>query len=418
MHACGLDFGTSNSAIGVLRAGAPTLVPVEHGASLIPSAVFFPQGFAGRILYGTDAISASVDGAEGRLMRALKTILGSSLINETTILGKRRVALSDVIRTFVRHLKAAAEDFIQDEIASVVHGRPVRFVDGDDDADAKAEAALESIAQSVGFRHVIFVFEPIAAACQYEATVAREECVLVADIGGGTADFSVIRIGPDRQRDPDRASDILANAGTRIGGTDFDTLLSLDAVMPLLGRGTTFIEKDLPIPNGLYFDLATWVTINALYTDRTVRDTALMIPQAREPAKIARLHRAIRDQFGHRIASAVEAAKMNLSDRAATAIDLGFLERGLEVPVARDQFDAAIDASAQRLHQTAAQCVADAGLRPSAIQTIFFTGGSSRVPSVRRAIALAAPQARPVAGSDLLSVAMGLTREAQRHFGG
>src|SRR5262245_44305786 len=260
MNACGLDFGTSNSAIGVVRDGRPALVPVERDATLIPSAVFFDYETRGRILFGAEGIAAYMGRTEGRLMRALKSILGSPLIDETTMLGGRKVALADVVHLFIRHLKAKAEDHIGAEIDAVVHGRPVRFVDGDDTADAKAQGVLEVIAKRAGFRNVEFVYEPIAAAYHYEETVAREEVVLIADIGGGTSDFTVVRIGPERRVLSDRTSDILANAGVRVGGTDFDTLLSLDAVMPALGLGTQLINKDLPMPRAVYFELATWAT--------------------------------------------------------------------------------------------------------------------------------------------------------------
>src|SRR5262249_48367583 len=152
----------------------------------------------------------------------------------------------------IRQLKTKAETFAGEEMAAVVHGRPVRFVDGDDAADARAERVLEAIAHKVGFRHVAFVYEPIAAAFNYEETATAQEIVLIADIGGGTSDSTVIRIGRERRALPDRASDILANAGTRVGGTDFDSLLSLDAVMPMLGLGSGLIKKNLPMPNALY----------------------------------------------------------------------------------------------------------------------------------------------------------------------
>jgi hypothetical chaperone protein len=287
MIACGLDFGTSNSAIGITANCRATLVPVEGDQTLIPSAVFF-EHTAGRVRFGADAITASIDGVEGRLMRALKTILGSTLIDEKTMLGRRRMALTDVVEIFIRHLKAKAEAFHQDQITAVVHGRPVRFVDNDDTADQRAQAVLEGIARRVGFKEVVFVPEPIAAALHYEEMASSEELVLVADIGGGTSDFSVIRIGPQRRQLQDRTADILATAGARIGGTDFDTLLSLDRVMPLLGRGTKLIDKNLPMPNGIYFDLATWATINFAYTHRNERDTRAMAADACEPEKVAR----------------------------------------------------------------------------------------------------------------------------------
>ena len=113
----------------------------------------------------------------------------------------------------------------------------------------------------------MFVHEPIAAACiTTKKTASREETVLIADIGGGTSDFTIIRVGPRLRLKTDRTSDILANDGVRIGGTDFDALFSLAAVMPLLGLGTRLIEKNLPMPRSLYTELANWPTINFAYT--------------------------------------------------------------------------------------------------------------------------------------------------------
>src|SRR6185437_2475505 len=249
MAACGLDFGTSNSAIGVVRQGAPVLAPLEGGDTLIPSAVFFDYENKGNVLFGAAAIDTYIGQHDGRLMRALKSILGSPLIDEKTALGSKMVALTEVVELFVRHLKERAQVFAGEELTAVVHGRPVRFVDDDDEADAKAQRVLGAIANRVGFRDVAFVYEPIAAAYHYEQSSTDEEIVLIADIGGGTSDFTVIRIGPERARKPDRTSDILANDGVRVGGTDFDSLLSLDAVMPLLGLGTRLVEKNLPMPN-------------------------------------------------------------------------------------------------------------------------------------------------------------------------
>jgi hypothetical chaperone protein len=416
MNACGLDFGTSNSAIGVVRDGRPVLAPVEHDATLIPSAVFFDYETRGRVLFGAEGIAAYMAQTEGRLMRALKTILGSPLIDETTALGRRKVALTDVVELFIRHLKAKAEQSVGSEIDAVVHGRPVRFVDGDDEADAKAQRVLERIAKRVGFKNVGFVYEPIAAAYHYEETATREEIVLIADIGGGTSDFTVIRIGPERRKRSDRSGDILANAGVRIGGTDFDMLLSIDAVMPVLGLGTQLIKKDLPMPRAVYFELATWATINFAYTYRNEREVRSLVADSREPEKTNRLLRTLHNRLGHRIAFAVEDAKIALSDRPSADVDLDFIERNLTADATRAGFNRTIEQKTARLFQTAAACIADAGLSPSDIHTIFFTGGSSRVPAVREWILRAAPEARSAAGSDLLSVALGLTREAERRF--
>src|SRR5690349_15029774 len=196
MLACGLDFGTSNSAIGVARDKTAALAPIEAGSTLMPSAVFFDYETKGRVLFGNEAISAYIEQTEGRLMRALKSILGSSLIDEETSLGGRKVPLTKVVEIFVRNLKHKAEAFAGEEITSVVMGRPVRFVDDDDTADARAQSVLERVAREAGFRDIAFAYEPIAAAHHYEQTVTREELVLIADIGGGTSDFSIVRVGP------------------------------------------------------------------------------------------------------------------------------------------------------------------------------------------------------------------------------
>src|SRR5258706_12563798 len=158
MTACGLDFGTSNSAIGVFRDDLALLAPVDRGATIVPSAIFFDYETKGRVLFGSDAIETYVGQTEGRLMRALKSILGSPLIEETTALGYRKVALTEVVEIFIRHLKSCAESFAGKELSGVVHGRPVRFVDGDDRADAKAQSVLEAIARRAGFRDIAFEF--------------------------------------------------------------------------------------------------------------------------------------------------------------------------------------------------------------------------------------------------------------------
>jgi hypothetical chaperone protein len=411
MIACGLDFGTSNSAIGVARDKTAALAPIEASNTLMPSAVFFDYETKGRVLFGNEAISAYVEQTEGRLMRALKSILGSPLIDEETGLGGRKVPLTKVVEIFLRHLKHKAEAFAGREITAVVHGRPVRFVD-DDRADARAQEVLETIVRRAGFRDVAFVYEPVAAAHHYERTVQGEDLALIADIGGGTSDFSILRVGPRHRGRGDRGRDVLATAGVRVGGTDFDTALSLATVMPLLGRGTQLIEKNLPMPNALYHELADWATINFAYTYKNERELTGLVSLAREPEKVKRLLSVLRQWLGHRLAFAVEDAKIALSAEERAAVPLTFLEADLATTATRVDFDRAIEARIDRLYKAASDCISAAGLSPAAIDTILLTGGSSRVPAVRAAIARAAPSARLAGGSDLLSVALGLTQMA------
>ncbi|TBR26625.1 MAG: Hsp70 family protein, partial [Reyranella sp.] len=278
----------------------------------------------------------------------------------------------------------------------------------------RAQAVLERVAREAGFRDIAFAYEPIAAAHHYEQTVQREELVLIADIGGGTSDFSIVRVGPGRRDRTDRSGDVLATSGVRIGGTDLDTALSLTSVMPLLGLGTQLVAKNLPMPNAIYHQLATWATINFAYTYRNEREVGELQSLAAEPEKVARLLKLVHEGLGHRVAFAVEDAKIALSAEDRAAIPLAFLEAGLSALATRHEFDRAIGTATERLYKAAGGCIAAAGLKPEAIETIFLTGGSSRVPAVRTAVARASPSARIAGGSDLLSVALGLAQMAGR----
>src|SRR5258708_36543913 len=209
MSICGLDFGTSNTTLGTIEGHAPVLAALETGQTTIPSAIFYEVD--GAVLIGRKANEAYVEGAPGRLMRSLKSVLGTSLIEETTLLGRERTSFRDVIAYYLAAVKRRAEQTTGRELRDVVHGRPVHFVDDAPEADRKAERTLREIAREVGFDEITFQFEPIAAALDYERQISAEQIAVIADIGGGTSDFSIVLVGPER-RDPfDRAADIIAN---------------------------------------------------------------------------------------------------------------------------------------------------------------------------------------------------------------
>src|SRR6202046_2131865 len=233
MSICGLDFGTSNTTLGTIEGHAHVLATLEADQTPIPSAIFYEVD--GAVLIGRKAVDSYVEGAPGRLMRSLKSVLGTALIDETTRLGRERVSFRNVIAYYLGAVKRRAEQATGRELRDVVHGRPVHFVDNAPDADRKAENTLREIAREIGFDDVTFQFEPIAAALDYEREISTEEVALIADIGGGAPGFSVVRLGPQRHGKADRTADILANDGVRIGGTDFDRQLSLGVVMPVFG---------------------------------------------------------------------------------------------------------------------------------------------------------------------------------------
>jgi len=416
MTYCGLDFGTSNSTLGAAGRDGPALVALEADSTTLPSAIFFDFRTA-RPLIGREAIQAYIRGNDGRFMRSLKSVLGTDLIDQDTLLDKHRIGFRDVLARLVAGIKARAEAAIGAPLHAVVHGRPVHFVDGDAEADRRAQDALEAIARSVGFREVSFQYEPIAAALDYEQQVDHEEIALIADIGGGTSDFSIVRRGPDRRGRPDRAGDILANDGVRIGGTDFDRLLSLKAVMPHLGYQSPMQRPGLLAPNLYFTDLSSWAKINFLYTPQIRAELVQVQRESARPDLIDRLIAVVEHQLGHRLAMSVERAKIKLSESNAIKLPLDWVEPGLSALIARRHFETATSTLSGGIGAMVHKCLADAGLQAGAIDAVFLTGGSTLLANVREAILGALPEARIVEGDKFGSVGLGLTLEAAIRYG-
>jgi hypothetical chaperone protein len=415
MSICGLDFGTSNTTLGTIEGRAPVLVALEAAQTTIPSAMFYETD--GGVLIGRRAVEAYVEGAPGRLMRSLKSVLGTSLIDETTRLGRARVSFRDVIAYYLGAVKRRAEQATGRELRDVVHGRPVHFVDNAPDADRKAEQTLRTIARGIGFDEVTFQFEPIAAALAYERQITSEEVALIADIGGGTSDFSIVRLGPERHGKADRAADILANDGVRVGGTDFDRQLSLGVVMPLFGFRSAMKRAGLEVPSRYYHDLATWSNINRMYEPKVLAELRQVRQEAREPALLDRLVRVVDEQRGHTLAMDIEGAKIALSDAGEASIPLQWVAPGLKAAISRTDLVDHTAQLAQRIAARIALCLAQAQVSAERIDAVFLTGGSVRLAHVRQAITTALPAARVVDGDTFGAVGKGLTIEALRRYG-
>jgi len=425
---CAIDFGTSNSAVAVPdRDGAMRLVELEPGFVTMPTAVFYPvEGDRAAVepapcQFGRAAIAAYVDGIDGRLMRSMKSILGSSLVEQTTdVGGGRGVRYLDVVATYLRHLRARAAAAVGAPLERAVLGRPVYFVDDDPARDAAAEAALREAAASAGFRQVEFQYEPIAAAFDHERSVARDETVLVADIGGGTSDFSVVRVGPARKDAVDRRRDILANHGVHIAGTDFDRRVELASILPLLGFGALGPSIDgappREVPSAVYFDLATWHLINTVYNPQRVVELRGMRAFYADPAQHRRLMTVVTRRLGHDLVARAETAKIAVAGGGAVAIDLGQLEPGLASALDAAALGESVDADLERIVAAAEATVAQAGLAAAAVDALYLTGGSTGLELLTERLRRACPEARVVRGDRFASVATGLALFAQRRF--
>lgn len=414
-NACGVDFGTSNSTVGCHRQGHATLLPLEDGKPTLPSVVFF-NADDNAVSFGRAALADYLAGHEGRLMRSLKSLLGTNLIDGQTEVNGRALAFRELLAQFVQELKRRAEQAAGKQFAKAVFGRPVYFVDDDAAADRLAEQTLLEVARACGFSEVVFQYEPIAAAFDYEARIGGEELVLVVDIGGGTSDFSLVRLSSSRAEKAERRDDILATGGVHIGGTDFDKYLSLSSIMPLLGLGTR-LTNNAEVPSSYYFNLATWHTINFAYTQKVWRELQEVFRDAKERDKLALLLKLVEQRDGHWLALQAEEGKIVLSGADTTSLSLDRLAAGLMLPLQRETFHAAIAHLVDRIGDTVGKLLRDAGVGADSVDTVFFTGGSSGVPLLREKIAAALPRARRIDGDLFGSIGTGLALDAARRFG-
>ncbi|MBE0581004.1 MAG: Hsp70 family protein [Devosia sp.] len=414
---CGLDFGTSNSTIARRDSGGvPQLLKLEDGRETIPSVIFF--GFEDdSIHFGRQAVAEYVTGAEGRLMRSLKSVLGTSLIGDTTRVKARSYGFIDILGIFIAELKRRAEAELGGAVDTVVCGRPVHFVDEDPVADAAAQSQLEGAVRAQGFRHVDFQFEPIAAALDYERQVRSEKLALIVDLGGGTSDFTVIRVSPERAKAVDRSQDILSTAGVHVGGTDFDRLLSMGRVMPELGLGTMTTDGKRHLPVAPYYDLSTWHRINRLYNAQTLRDLRGTQREAQAPERVGMMIELIEDRLGHRLVGAVEAAKIALSDAEATDFAFPVRDRRIETEMTKADLTKALHHSVERIENTIAETLRRAGVVGRAIDSLILTGGSTQVPVIANRLRALFPESELVRTDVLGSVGLGLAMDAARKFG-
>lgn len=404
----GIDFGTSNSAMAWRTAGqSAQLVPLEGKAAAMPTALFFHYEDHSTH-YGRDAMRQYLAGEEGRLMRSLKSLLGSSLLQDKTAVHGQLVSYQDIIAIFLKHMAEQAQQHMGGMPERVVLGRPVHFVDGNPERDAQAQASLEAAAHTAGFQEVAFQLEPIAAALDYEQRLSEEACILVVDIGGGTSDFTVVRLGPQHAGKLDRAQDILATTGVHIGGTDFDHKLNVAEVQPLLGLGHHG-PSGREVPSRVFYDLSTWHLIQWLYTAKSMREAEGLRSDYSDRHLHARLMRVLEEQAGHRLADAVEQGKITASSTAAVApLDLGWVESGLAAQITPEGLEQHLQALLAEVVKCTQECVNKAGLRKEQITALYLTGGSSALQTLRDALQQAFPTTPQVAGDLFGGVAAGL----------
>ena len=409
--ALGLDFGTTNSVAAVAQGGAADLVLLDAPDG--PDAVFrsalcfwqddaVPGGVASEA--GPWAIAEYLEYPEGsRFLQSFKSVAASSAFEQATVFD-RRYRFEDLGRLFLDKLAARAGGALGG-IGRVIVGRPVEYA-GHRPDEALARTRYDAMFAGLG-AEIHYVYEPVGAAFSYAARIEDPATILVADFGGGTSDFSVVRIaapGAERRCEP------LGHAGVGIAGDRFDYRILDHLVLPLLGKGSSYrsFDKVLEIPRGYFTDFADWSRLALMRNRRTLAELDKLRRSALDPDAVGRMIAVIEEEQGFRLYDAVGRVKRDLS--AAERASFRFAGGGLsiEAEVTRAQFEAWIAPDVARIEAAVDGALAAAAVPPTAIDRVFLTGGTSLTPRIRRLFTERFGEEKIASGGELTSIAHGL----------
>lgn len=420
----GFDFGTTNSSIArIAENGDVELARFSFNGALTESfrslLYLERQKTAGRSTIkswsGPEGIERYLEADDkGRLIQSLKSFLSSRSLQTTEIFG-RRFQLEELVANVIRDIRAAAEKQFGQPIRSAVVGRPVRFVGAESDADDEfALGRLRVALQKAGFDEVEFEFEPVAAAFYYESTLDHDEQILIGDFGGGTSDFSVLRVGPSARKTRHGHRPVLGNEGLPLAGDAFDAKIIRHLVSPALGAGSLLNShgKLLPVPNWVYFKLERWHHLSFLRSRETLNMLQSVMTQAQETDKIKALLYLINHDLGFYLHRAVQKTKVALSqDKSAQFL---FQDGDVEInaEVKRSEFERWISEELAGVEQKVDGLLQKTGIDAKEINRVFLTGGSSFVPAVRRIFETRFGEEKIRTGDEFTSVARGLAMRA------
>jgi hypothetical chaperone protein len=429
LDAIGFDFGTTNSSVALVEGDAqvrlasfPSLQSLGGETQSFRSVLYFEQAktSAGpkriHAFAGPTAIEHYLEAEEkGRLVQSLKSHLSSRTLTGTEVFG-RRYKLEDLISRMLTDLRKYAAHQFEKPVRYAMVGRPVRFVGAESvEDDEFAVARLREAFAHAGFEHVDFEMEPVAAACAYESTLDHDELILIGDFGGGTSDFSLLRVGPDLRRRGRTPQDLLGNSGVGLAGDAFDARIIRKLVSPALGSDSEArsLNKLLPaVPAWIYANLERWHYLSFLRTNNVREILKSARIRALEPEKIQALITLIEEDLGYQLHQAVQQVKFALSqsERAEFRFRDGSMD--LRIPVKRAEFESWIAHDLQAIENSIDGLLKDSGVDPRAVDRVFLTGGSSFVPAVRRIFETRFGKERIRSGNEFTSVAHGLALRA------
>lgn len=406
----GLDFGTTNSVLSIYDENKKEIVETIR----VPSLIYFPESSAGNphnYVIGEHAITAYLeDGMKGRFIKSVKQILSRSSFVETRI-HNRRYNASDLVTLILKDLKTKADKITGCDCGKAIVGRPVFFDDDSSAKDTLAQSRLSTAVEKAGFNNVRFQFEPIGAAFAYEKTILKREKVLVADLGGGTTDFTYLELDPERANTADRKKDMIASGGIYIGGDSFDSAFMWDKGTPYFGKDTLYEAssgKLLKVPVSLFDNICSWDKMNFFNSLRIKKSMEDYYHYSNEDRRFKNLLTLVDNNLGYSVFQAIENTKIGLS--SLDIFPFHYSNMGIEIDeeVSIENYDAIIHKDIQRISNYLDRFLLSHKIATQDIDSLFLTGGTSMVRAVKTLFQNKFPNSKINSGDNFSSVANGL----------
>ena len=403
----GVDFGTSNSALAIFDKEKNEIVHSFIDASILHFP--FPQKYDGEFIVGKDGLQRFLrNSMKGRLMRSIKSALPNASFTQTTIY-QVDYKLENLVALILGELKQKADKFVGEEVTTAVFGRPVVF-DEKPTRDALAQERLLKAAKIAGFQQIHFQYEPIAAAFTYERQLQSPEMVLVADLGGGTSDFTLMQLNPEKIHQADRMADMIAKGGVHIGGDDFDAEVMWKKLVRYFGYGLQYqsMNKKLEVPSHYFRRLCAWQDLNYFKSEKVRKELDDFFYATNYSSEFQRLITLVERNLGYSVLQSIESAKIDLSSQNETTIDFNKAHIEIHQKITRSEFNQFVGKDIQQIGNYLDAFLEDAFVEAEDVDSVFMTGGSSLVPVVREVFEERFGKETIRSGDSFNSVAFGL----------
>lgn len=407
----GIDFGTSNSTLAILDVQNNTIVKLFS----TPSLLFFPDVQESKKNFeywiGDEAITQYIAcRMKGRFMKSIKKILPNKSFTDTRIAGKR-FKIEDLVALILTFLKQKADNFLGQTITTAVIGRPAIF-DENPEKDTLAQERLSKAAQLAGFKTYYFQIEPIGAAFTYERQINKEELVLVADFGGGTSDFSIMKLSPNAVNNSSRNEDIISKGGIYIGGDDFDADIMWHKGTPNFGRGVMEQwqpDKWIELPIYYFANICSWEKMNFLDNVKWKNSIYRSYIFSGKDYRVGNLKTLIENNLGYVLFKQIEKAKFELTNKNTTFLTFEELTIKIKEEITIADFEnVIIKKNVDKIIAYLQNFLTQHNISPQAIDTVFMTGGTSHIRMLKNIFTSFFGEHKIKSGDSFNSVALGI----------